>query len=74
MAQVWAAYTHTVHYLVDTEDEYIEVIELPGWMNTFQDPDTMWFYDGTKVSEHSDLGQQVIKILENEPLPNEVQS
>jgi hypothetical protein len=69
---IWAAYTHTVHYLVDTEDETIDQVELPGWMNVYGDPETMWFEDGTKVSEYSDLGQRVIEVLETAPLPTEL--
>lgn len=73
MALVWAAYTHVVHYLVDTEEETIDQVELPGWINTFGEPEIMWFDNGDgEISSASNLAEHVVGILENEPMPMEL--
>ena len=70
MALVWAAYTHVVHYLVDTEEETIDQVELPGWINTFGEPEIMWFDNGVgEISPDSPVAEEVVSILENEPMP-----
>lgn len=72
MAQVWAAYTHTVHYLVDTDTESVEAIELPGWINTFGNPDVLWDDDGGHYSPSSDFADEIIDILETAEFPTEL--
>lgn len=73
MAKIWASYTHTVHYMVDTEDETIEEVELPGWLNSYQSPDLLWDnLTVQSVGEDHPEYEKVISILENSPLPEEL--
>jgi hypothetical protein len=40
--QIWVAYDHTVHYLVDLDEKEVVKVEIPGWMNTFESPGAVW--------------------------------
>ena len=68
MTQVWVAYDHTVHYLVDLDDKEVIEVEIPGWMNTFESPNVVWDDSGTQflTGEQEDA---MIEVLENSPMP-----
>lgn len=74
MTQVWLAYNHAVHYLVDTDTGEVVESQLPGWVNTFSDPITVWTEDGDIDGLVPDSVQdKAIEILETYyPMPDAV--
>lgn len=69
MAQVWIAYDHVINYKVDLDEEEVVEVEIPGWMNTFDQPGSAWTESGGVVDLSDDLQERVIEILENQPMP-----
>jgi hypothetical protein len=74
MALVSVAYTHTVHYLVETEDDTIESVAMPGWMNVYSDPDIVWYEEtGEQISLADPLAEKAIEILETQIMPTNLE-
>jgi hypothetical protein len=69
MAEVWVAYDHVVHYKVDIDNEEILEVEIPGWMNTFGEPGSIWTEDGTNLPLTDEQEDAMIEVLENQSMP-----
>jgi hypothetical protein len=68
MKPVWVAYDHVVHYLVDLDEKEVLEVEIPGWMNTFESPGSIWSDEGLYplTDEQQDA---MIEVLETSPMP-----
>jgi len=71
MKTIWVAYDHVVHYEVDLDNKEVLSVEIPGWINTFDQPGTMWSTEGTNqinpLTEEQE--ERMIEILENSSMP-----
>jgi len=68
MAEVWVAYDHVIHYKVDIENREILEVEIPGWMNTYDQPGAIWSDDG-QISLTDTEEDAMIEVLETESYP-----
>ena len=68
MAEVWVAYDHVVHYKVDLDNQEVLEVEIPGWLNSFAEPGTIWA-DQPFVSLTDEDQDDMIDILENSSMP-----
>jgi hypothetical protein len=66
--EVWVAYDHVVHYKVNLATHEVVEVEIPGWINTFGEPGTIWSDEGIDplTDEQEDT---MIEILETESMP-----
>lgn len=69
MSEVWVAYDGVIHYKVDLENREVVAVEIPGWLNSFQDPGSVWSEDDSIVSLTADEEDAMMEILENSPMP-----
>jgi hypothetical protein len=68
--RTWVAYNHTVHYLVDLDDKEVVAVEIPSWMNTFEEPGMVWSEDDRSTLPLTEtLEDAMIEVLENSPMP-----
>jgi hypothetical protein len=68
--QTWVAYNHTVHYLVDLDNEEVIEVEIPGWMNTFESPEVVWSPDSDPILLTDRMEERIIEVLENSSMPD----
>jgi len=66
--EVWVAYDHVVHYKVNLATHEILEVEIPGWLNTYEQPGIVWD-DDRSVSLTEAEEDAMIEILETEPMP-----
>jgi hypothetical protein len=69
MAEVWVAFDHVIHYKVDLDNKEIVEVEIPGWINTFDSPGTVWNDDGVQVLTEAQEWD-MLDTLESEPMPD----
>lgn len=67
--EVWVAYDHVVHYKVDLDSREVLEVEIPGWLNTYSEPGTVWSDDPTFRSLTDEDEDAMIDILENSSMP-----
>jgi len=68
MAEVWVAFDHVIHYKVDIENREILEVEIPGWLNTYDQPGAIWSDDG-QISLTDTEEDAMIEVLETESYP-----
>jgi hypothetical protein len=66
--EVWVAYDHVVHYKVNLATHEILEVEIPGWLNTYGEPGTVWSDEDTRALTEAEE-DAMIEILETEPMP-----
>jgi hypothetical protein len=66
--EIWVAYDHVVHYKVNLETHEILEVEIPGWLNTYEAPGSVWSDEDTRPLTDEEE-ECMIEILETEFYP-----